>query len=277
MPPPSPPHSSADVWHVYTDGSAKHERRQAFCGWAARATQIQTRQLRQASGAFPGGDSLAAERQAIVEGLALVPPGGVAWLYSDLDPAVILALLESEAGEAARAHLALVQVFAVVRNSDPHQREMHRAARDAREEARAGTNEHPRAHATRLANAAEQARATARTADVNAPQLRAVAVRLPGFAGPLKARVLKAAFEDVTTQEQRERGRSRVLASLTLQLSGVRSAGRDEQDAARGALRQILAPLAQRGEVQLSVPAQLRDAARDLASVQLLEEERGEE
>lgn len=242
MPPPGDTAADpSETWHVYTDGSSRHERRQTFSGWAARAVQPETRQVRQASGAGPGGDSLGAETTAILEGLRLVPAGAFVRLHSDLDPALLLAVLESGPGEAARAHLRGVDVHPILRHTAAHHRDMHDAARAAEREAREGTSPGD----TSLPNAVQDAQLQARTAHTGTAETRGSVRHLPGVTGPLRLRVL-----GLTPG----RAGGRTLVTLTLDLPELHGAGPNEVAAVKAALDGILPSLTRGTLVHLQVP-----------------------
>ncbi|WP_102126992.1 hypothetical protein [Deinococcus planocerae] len=246
---PSPSDTAADsseTWHVYTDGSSKHERRQTFSGWAARAVQPQTRQVRQASGAGPGGDSLGAETTAILEGLRLVPAGAAVLLHSDLDPALLMAVLDTGPGEAARAHLRRVDVRPILRHTAAHHRDMHDAARAAEGEARAGSP----AGAASLSNAVQDAQLQARTGQTDAAGTRGTVRRLSGTTGPLRLRILGLAPGRVG---------GRTLVTLTLGLPDLRGSGPNEVAALQDALEETLASLTRGTLVSLQVPERWRE------------------
>lgn len=256
MPPwgemPRPGDKSAhppDTWHVYTDGSSRHERRRTFSGWAARAVQPETRQMRQASGAGPGGDSLGAETTAILEGLRLVPAGATVLLHSDLDPALLLAVLESASGEAARSHLRGVDVLPILRHTAAHHRDMHDAARAAEREAR----EDSAAGATALPNVVHDAQLQARTAHTGTAQTRGGVRHLPGVTGPLRLGV-----REVTSG--RPAGGGHTLVTLHLDLPDVQGSGPTEAAALGNALEGVLTALTRGTLVHLQVPERWREA-----------------
>lgn len=247
---PHPGDTAADpseTWHVYTDGSSRHERRQTFSGWAARAVQPGTRQVRQVSGAGPGGDSLGAETTAILEGLRLVPAGATARLHSDLDPALLLAVLESGPGEAARAHLLRVDVHPILRHTAAHHRDMHDASRDAEREAR----KDPGPDAT-LTNMVQDVTLRARAAHAETAATRGTVRSLPGATGPLRLRLL-----DLTSG--RDAGR-RTLVTLRLDLGSVGGSGPTEAAAVKSALENLLTSLTRGTLVHLQVPERWREA-----------------
>ncbi|UBV44129.1 hypothetical protein LAJ19_15080 (plasmid) [Deinococcus taeanensis] len=234
QPPPVP--VAAGDWHVYTDGSTRHERRQTVSGWAARAVQPESQQVRQVSGARPGGTSLDAEAEAVFMGLRLVPGGAAARLYSDLDLAALLPLLRSAEGAASWAHLRDLWVQPIARNSGRHHQDMHRVARTAELEARLhrGAPE-----GAQLANTvlAMQALAPDRQADGPLP-LRAPQ-QLPGATGPLQVKLAGVTFQPAPAEQ--------VQATLTLDLAPVRGTGRTQADAVRAALDAALRPLTRGG------------------------------
>lgn len=240
--------------HVSTDGSTRHERRQTFSGWAARAVQPQTRQVRQVSGARPGGTSLEAETEAILAGLRLVPGGASARLSSDLDLPALLGILESPVGEAARHHLRGLWVQPVARNSGRDSRAVHHVARASEQEAREGTVP----DGSGLAGAVLGAQDLARAGQADLPLALGGPRLLPGGTGPLPVRVLGCDF-----------GRGpggQVRATLTLTLGPVPGAGRHEAGALADALRRGLTPLVRGGVVELGVPERWAPAATDALS-----------
>ncbi|WP_216324137.1 hypothetical protein [Deinococcus aestuarii] len=238
-----------ETWHVYTDGSSRHERRQTFSGWAARAVQPQTRQVRQVSGAGPGGDSLGAETTAILEGLRLVPAGASVLLHSDLDPALLLTVLESGPGEAARAHLRGVDVHPILRHTAAHHRDMHDAARAAEREAREGAS----LGSASLPNAVQDAQLQARAGRTDAVETRGPVRRLPGLTGPLRLWV-----RGVTSG--RAAGSGRTLVTLTLDLPDVQGTGPTETAALGDALEGMLLALTRGTLIHLQVPERWREA-----------------
>lgn len=260
----------ADTWHVYTDGSTRHERRQTFSGWAARAVQPETRQVRQTSGARPGGTSLDAETEAILAGLRLVPGGAAARLYSDLELAALLAILESPAGEAARYHLRDLWVHPVARNSGRDSREIHHVARSAEQEARRGDTQ----DGSGLANAALEAQGLARMGQADPPLALHAPRHLPGETGPLQVRVGR-----LTLVPGGGPG-GRVRATLTLDLAEVPGTGRHEEEALRDALTRGLTPLVRGGLAEVRVPSRwvpaAVEAARDLGVVRVIGEQEPE-
>ena len=251
-----------DTWHVYTDGSTRHERRQTFSGWAARAVQRETRQFRQVSGAHPGGDSLSAERTAILEGLRLVPRGATVRLYCDLELSAILALLESPQGIEGRAHLNDVLVQSAMRNTSAHQTDMHRASRAAEHDARQGELENASLH-----GAVVHAWDAARADDSQFPQPRALAHALPGLSRPFQVSVVHVTYDDPADQAREARApkATRVRATLTLELGDVTGSGRGEREALHSALEAVLTPLARHAVVHLRVPSRAHDVALSLA------------
>lgn len=257
----------ADTWHVYTDGSTRFERRQTFSGWAARAVQPETRQVRQTSGARPGGTSLDAEAEAILAGLRLVPGGAVARLYSDLELAALLAILESPAGEAARHHLRDLWAHPVARNSGQDSREIHHVARSAEQEVRQGDTR----DGSGLANAVLAAQGLARIGQVDPPLTLHAPRHLPGETGPLQVRMSRL------TPVPGGGPVGRVRVSLTLDLAEVPGAGRHEEEALRDALIRGLTPLVRGGLVELRVPQcwaeAAADATRGLGVVRVVEEQ----
>lgn len=256
---PDPP----DLWHVYTDGSTRHERRQTFSGWAARAVQPRTREVRQASGARPGGTSLEAETEAILAGLRLVPGGAPARLHSDLDLPALLEVLHSPAGEAARAHLADVWVQPVARNRGRHPTDMHRVARAEEADARAG--ESP--GSAGLPNAVQNALDLARTGPAAPPIPLGEPRRLPGQAGPLQLRVSGLPPSP---------GNGTSALSLTLGLGSVAGRGRTPGEALQAAIGPLLTLLTRGALIDLRVPeaweATARKAFAELPGVQVLPE-----
>lgn len=242
MTPEPGPSGAGDLWHVYTDGSTRHERRQTFSGWAARAVQPHTREVRQVSGARPGGTSLAAETEAILAGLRLVPGGASARLHSDLDLTTLLEVLHAPAGEAARAHLADVWVQPVARNRGRHPADMHRVARAGEAGVRAG--ELPGGMA--LPNAIQGALELARTGEADPALPLGEARRLPGQAGPLQLRV--AGLPPAP-------GSGPTALSLTLDLTTLPGRGRTPGEAVGQALHPLLTLLARGTLVELGVPA----------------------
>lgn len=251
MPDPGPP-GAGELWHVYTDGSTRHERRQTFSGWAARAVQPHTREVRQASGARPGGTSLEAETEAVLAGLRLVPGGAPARLHSDLDLATLLEVLHSPAGEAARAHLADVWVQPVARNRGRHPADMHRVARTEEADARAG--EPP--GGTGLPHATQEALGLARTGPADPPLPLGEAQRLPGQTGPLQLRVSGLPPAP---------GAGPTTLSLTLDLGTAPGRGRTPAEALRTTLGPLLTLLARGALVDLRVPSAWEGVARTAA------------
>ncbi|AFZ67530.1 hypothetical protein [Deinococcus peraridilitoris] len=246
MPAASDQTSTPGTWLVYTDGSCRHERRQTFCGWAARAVQPATRQVLQVSGAVPGGDSLWAESEAIHAGLRLLPAGASALLHSDLELQAIQGALRSPAGEAARAHLCDVFVQPVLRNTGVHQAAMHRASRAAEQGAReAETNSRP---GSGVQNAAAEARELSRSAASGAPLSRAAGAALPGVLEPWKLRLEGVRFHRIGAE---------VRAQLQLDWPEVEAGGRSEREALQRALHTLLTPLARASIVHLHLPAAL--------------------
>jgi len=229
-------------WHVYTDGSTRHERRRTFSGWAARAVQPETQQVRQGSGARPGGTSLEAETEAVLLGLRLVPGGAVVRLYSDLELAALLQVLHGAEGVAARTHLRDLWVHCVARNSNRHHQDMHHVARAAELDAR----EHRTGpEGAELANAVLAVQGVAQVNPADAALSLWEAEHLPGFALPLQV-----ALRDVTFQPAPAR---QVQATLTLELAQVRGMGRTQEEALRAAVERGLRPLARGGLVDLMV------------------------
>lgn len=247
---PDPGSSGAgDLWHVYTDGSTRHERRQTFSGWAARAVQPHTREVRQASGARPGGTSLEAETEAILAGLRLVPGGAPVRLHSDLDLPTLLEVLHAPAGEAARAHLADVWVQPVARNRGRHPADMHRLARAQEAGVRAG--ELPGGPA--LPNATQDALELARTGEADPALPLGEVRRLPGQTGPLQLRV---------TGLPPAPGNGPTTLSLALDLATVLGRGRTPMEAVQHALHPLLTLLARGTLVEVRVPATWEVVAR---------------
>jgi|GEM_PF-5453741 len=226
----------ADVWHVYTDGTSKHERRQTFSAWAARAVQPNSRQIRQASGAFPGGSSLRVETEAILQGLRLVPPGETARLYCDLELSVIRSILDTPDGEAARWHLHEVIVHDIVRNSDAHHLAMHRAARDAETAARGGDAD------TDLMGSLHDALTRARASEAGEGQLRRDVQSVTGGTVPLVVCVTDVASAGLSG------------VTLALSVTGVPGFGRHEHGAFRQALARVVAAFAREALVHVRVP-----------------------
>lgn len=257
----------ADTWHVYTDGSTRHERRQTFSGWAARAVQPETRQVRQSSGARPGGTSLEAETEAILAGLRLVPGGAAARLYSDLELAALLAILESPTGEAARHHLRDLWVYAVARNSGRHSQDAHHVARSAEQEAREGAVP----DGSGLANAVLEAQGLARMGQADVPLALHPPRHLPGEMGPLQVRASRL------TPLPGGGPKSRVRVTLTLNLAEVPGGGRNEEEALRDALARGLTPLVRGGLVELRMPQRWAtagvEATRNLGVVRVIAEQ----
>lgn len=262
-----PAEPDADTWHIYTDGSSRHERRQTFSGWAARAVQPGTRQVRQASGARPGGTSLDAETEAILAGLRLVPGGAVARLYSDLDLTALLEVVQSPAGEAARHHLRDLWVHPVARNSGRHSHDAHRVARAAEQEARQGLIP----DGGGLPNVVLEAQDLARAGLADAPLTLQAPQHLPGGTGPLQVR----ASGRTAVSGRGPAGQVQIM--LTLDLTAVLGSGRNEAEAIRDALARGLTPLARGGLVELSVPSRwlpaATDATRDLGVVRVVPEQ----
>ncbi|MPY66593.1 hypothetical protein F8S09_07770 [Deinococcus sp. SDU3-2] len=261
MTPDPGPSGAGDLWHVYTDGSTRHERRQTFSGWAARAVQPQAREVRQVSGARPGGTSLEAETEAILAGLRLVPGGAPARLHSDLDLGTLLEVLHSPAGEAARAHLADVWVLPVARNRGRHPADMHRVARAEEADARSGEP----VGSTGLSNATQEALGLARTGPADPPLSLGEARRLPGQAGPLQLRVagLPPALDGGPT-----------ALSLTLDLGSLTGRGRTPEEVIQTALHPLLTLLTHGALVEVRVPpiwaVPTQAAASGLAGVRVL-------
>lgn len=242
---PDPP----DLWHVYTDGSTRHERRQTFSGWAARAVQPHTREVRQASGARPGGTSLEAETEAVLAGLRLVPGGAPARLHSDLDLTTLLEVLHAPAGEAARAHLADVWVQPVARSRGRHPADMHRVARAQEAGLRAG--EQPGGMA--LPNVTQDALELARTGEADPALPLGEPRHLPGQAGPLQFRV--AGLPPAP-------GNGPTALKLTLDLTTLSGRGRTPVEAVQHALHPLLLLLTRGALVELRVPAVWEAVAR---------------
>lgn len=244
MTPDPGPSGGGDLWHVYTDGSTRHERRQTFSGWAARAVQPQAREVRQASGARPGGTSLEAETEAILAGLRLVPGGAPARLHSDLDLPTLLEVLHAPAGEAARAHLADVWVQSVARNRGRHPADMHRVARAGEAGVRAGDL----SGGTALPNATLDTLELARTGETDPPFPLGEARRLPGLAGPLQLRV--AGLPPAPGS-----GPTTLSLTLDLELTTLPGRGRTPEEALGQALGPLLTLLARGALAELRVPA----------------------
>ncbi|MBB6099154.1 hypothetical protein HNR42_002590 [Deinobacterium chartae] len=242
-----------DTWYVYTDGSARTERRQTFSGWAARAVQPETREFRQISGGYRGGGALEAETEAILAGLRLVPRGAVARLYSDLEEHALLAVLQSPAGEAARAHLRELWVQAVMRNSAAHAQEMHRLSRVAEQQLRAPEDRSEES----LPNAVLEAQGQARAAGIDAPLPRAEPRHLPGEARPLELSVCEITYAAAGTGAR---------AQLHLELRPLEAWGRDGPQAYARALRDLLGALAPGGLARLRVPAELLEVSLQVAA-----------
>lgn len=252
-----------DLWHVYPDGSPRHERRQTFSGWAARAVQPGTRQLRQASGGGPGGTSLEAETAAILAGLRLVPGGAPARLHSDLALPALLEVLHGPAGEAARDHLAGLWVQPVARSRGRHPADMHHVARRAEAEVREGET----LDASGLPNATLEMQALARTGEADAALPLGDAQRLPGRTGPLQVTVTGLPPEPAPA------GGGAVRLDLTLDLGTVQGGGRSGEEALAAALHRPLALLTRGALVELRVPpgwlASARAAVKDLGAVRV--------
>ncbi|MBB5234416.1 hypothetical protein [Deinococcus budaensis] len=232
-----------DLWHVYTDGSTRHERRQTFSGWAARAVQPGSRQVRQASGAGPGGTSLAAETEAILAGLRLVPGGAPARLYSDLALPALLAILHGPAGEAARDHLRDLWVQPVARSRGRHPADMHHVARRAE----AGVREGEALDAAGLHGAALEMQVLARAGEDGAALPLGGGERLAGQTRPL---VL-----EVGGLPPLPAGGRPLRLNLTLGLGRVEGQGRGGEEALRVALARPLALLTRGALVELRVPS----------------------
>lgn len=258
------PPAGPQVWHVYTDGSSRHERRQTFSGWAARAVQPETRQVRQISGARPGGTSLEAETEALLSGLQLVPAGATARLYSDLDPAALHPLLQSPQAEAARVHLHELWVQPIARNSNGHHHDAHRLARAAETQLR---EEGPQG-LTGLDQNILAAEALARSGAADPPLALHQPWMLPGVARPLELQGQDARYSTVPSGQ--------VQATLSLGLS-AQGQGRAPTDALQEALGEVLRPLARASLLHLRVPpawlpAACR-AAQELGTVRVLASE----
>lgn len=236
---------------MYTDGSSRHEKRQTFSGWAARAVQPASRQVRQISGAQPGGTSLHAETQAVLAGLQLVPAGATAWLFSDLDPATLLDLLRQPEAEAARHHLRDLWVHPIARNSNRHHQEAHRVARAAETALRGD----PELADAGLTNAAQEMHALARAADADLPLLLHTPWRLPGPTGPLEVHALGVMHRPLKATA------GRVQATLSLRLGDTLGTGRSPEEALSDALGQVVRRLGRATLVNLNVPRAWSQAA----------------
>ncbi|MFC4639049.1 hypothetical protein [Deinococcus hohokamensis] len=251
---------------MYTDGSSRHERRQTFSGWAARAVQPETRQVRQISGARPGGTSLDAETEALLSGLQLVPAGAAARLYSDLDPAALKSLLQTPEAEAARAHLHELWVQPIARNSNRHHHDAHRLARAAELSVRDGEAPGPAGLNQTVLEGQDLARAGA--ADPPLPLHQPWA--LPGG-----ARALQLQLETIPPGQTPER-----QARLSWWLGPVQGTGRAPKEAVQSALRRNLTLLARVSLVELTVPrswaSAAQEAAQDLGTVRVLLSEEAE-
>ncbi|SMB80104.1 hypothetical protein [Deinococcus hopiensis] len=243
--------STPGEWHVYTDGSTRHERRRTFSGWAARAVQPETQQVRQVSGARPGGTSLEAETEAVLMGLRLVPGGAAARLYSDLELALLLQILRGAEGAAAWTHLRDLWVHSIARNSNRHHQDMHHVARTAEVEAR---EQRSAPEGAALANAVLAVQAVAQVNPVDTALSLQGPEHLPGFALPLQVALRGVTFQ-LTLSRQ-------VQATLTLELSQVRGTGRTQEEALRAAVERGLRPLARGGLVALMVREPWTQAAR---------------
>jgi len=252
-----------DLWHVYTDGSTRHERRQTFSGWAARAVQPRTRQLRQASGGGPGGTSLDAETEAILAGLRLVPGGAPARLYSDLALPALLEILHGPAGEAARDHLRGLWVQPVARTRGRHPADMHHVARRAE----AGVREGELLDSSSLPNTVLEALDLARTGEADAALPLGDDSHLLGRTGPLQVEVADLPPEPVAA------GGRPVRLNLTLDLGTVQGSGRSPEEALAAALHPLLALLTRGALVELRVPpgwlASARASVKDLGAVRV--------
>ncbi|UQN09095.1 reverse transcriptase-like protein [Deinococcus sp. QL22] len=250
------------VWHVFTDGSSRHERRQTFSGWAARAAQPETRQIRQISGARPGGTSLEAETEALLAGLQLVPAGAVARLYSDLDPAALREVLQGPVALAARNHLHALWIHPIGRNSNRHHHDVHLMARAAELSAREGA----RAEAAGLSNAVLDLQDLARAGQSDAPLALHTPWQLPGH-----TQALQVQLEPVKSSKAAGAGRRAALASLQAAIQGQ---GRTSEEAMRNALARSVPLLARASLVDLTVPLEWLPAAlevaRDLGTVRVL-------
>jgi len=254
------PHADTLVWHVYTDGSSRHERRQTFSGWAARAVQPETRQLRQSSGARPGGTSLEAETEAVLCGLGLVPAGATARLYSDLDPAALRSLLQTPEAEAARSHLHELWVQPIARNTTGHHHDAHRLARAAEIQLR---EEVPGPGG--LDNAVLEAQGVARSGATEPPIPLHQPWDLPGQTGALQVRLGGLEVRPKHASAQRVR----------LELCGeAQGSGRTVTGAVQDALRRGVGPLARSSLLDLTVPPQWAEAAaaatQDLGNIRVL-------
>ena len=210
-----------------------------------------TQQVRQASGARPGGTSLEAETEAVLLGLRLVPGGAVARLYSDLELGTLLQILHGAEGVAARAHLRDLWVHAVARNSNRHHQDMHHVARAAELD--------PREYRTvpegaELANAVLAVQGVAQVNPADAALSLREAEHLPGFARPLQVTLRDVTFQSAPSRQ--------IEATLTLVLPQVRGRGWTQEEALRAALERGLRPLARGGLVDLAVQDRWTQAAR---------------
>ncbi|MFB9995147.1 hypothetical protein ACFFLM_24675 [Deinococcus oregonensis] len=249
-PQPPPVSVAAGDWHVYTDGSTRHERRQTVSGWAARAVQPESQQVRQVSGARPGGTSLDAEAEAVFMGLRLVPGGAAARLYSDLNLASLLQLLHGAEGAASRAHLRDLWVHPIARNSGRHHQDMHHVARTAELEARL---QRGAPEGAQLANTVLAMQALAQGSHRDAPLPLGEPQLRPGSTRPLQVKLRGVTFQPAPSQQ--------VQATLTLDLAEVRGTGRTQEDAVRCALEAALKPLTRGGLVDLTVHEPWGEAA----------------
>lgn len=252
------------VWHVYTDGSSRHERRQTFSGWAARAVQPATRQVRQISGAQPGGTSLNAETQAVLAGLQLVPAGATAWLFSDLDPQTLLELLRQPEAEAARHHLHELWVHPIARNSNRQHQDVHRVARAAETDLRGD----PEPTGSGLTNAAQDMQELARAADADLPLALHAPWRLPGTTAPLQLEVLEVSYRPL------KGATGQVQAELELRLGNALGIGRSQNEALSDALGRAAGTLGKATLVNLHIPPALIEAAiqgtQDMGTVRVV-------
>ncbi|MFC4427778.1 hypothetical protein [Deinococcus navajonensis] len=251
------------LWHVYTDGSSRHERRQTFSGWAARAVQPETRQVRQISGARPGGTSLEAETEALLSGLRLVPAGAAARLYSDLDLPALSSLLQTPEAEAARAHLHELWVQPIARNSNGHHHDAHRLARAAELTVREGAVPGPAG----LGQAVLEGQDLARGGAADPPLSLHEPWHLPGQGRALQARIEE--LEVLTPGRTPER-----RARMAMRLDGFQGTGRTPQHAVQDAVRRGVGALARVSLVDLTVPPDwavaAQEATQDLGTVRIL-------
>ncbi|GGK35928.1 hypothetical protein GCM10008955_32380 [Deinococcus malanensis] len=203
-----------------------------------------TRQVRQISGAGPGGTSLQAETQAVLAGLQLVPAGATAWLFSDLDPVTLLDVLRQPEAEAARHHLEELWVHPIARNSNRHHQEIHRIARAAESALRDDLEP----DGAGLPNAAQDMHVLARAADADLPLELHTPWRLPGSTGPLEVQAL------AVTYGPRKGVPGQIHATLSLRLGDVVGTGRSPDDALADALSRVAGRLGKASLVNLSVP-----------------------